>query len=191
MARRKRTPDPPPKARRPSLLDDPEKVALMEAAVQAGQPFSRAAAVAGVDERLFRGWMKRGRDAIDAEITHVEMNEPGEFERDDPYQEFAERIIVASAQGELRLLTRISKAAERAWRAAAWILERRFAADYTPAQRLELSGNSERPIQFATAAQHPIDRTAAAAEALDALVGIGMLPSDLAHAVETVTTDDD
>lgn len=192
MARRTKKPPEParPPGRRSTVLDDPAKVELMVAAVQAGQPYSRAAALAGVPVRQFHAWMKRGREAIEAEVTHDELNEPGPFERDDPYQGFAERIIAASARGELRILSHVNKAAERDWRAGAWLLERRFPDEYTPARRLELAGNSDRPLSFVPAPAHPVNREAAAAEALDALAGLGLLPSNLGDAVESVNDDD-
>lgn len=77
-------------------------------AVRAGLTHERAAAAAGIDERTFYNWMKRG-----------ESSTRGIF------FQFFQDIKKAEAEGELALVARIQRAAsEGTWQAAAWLLER-------------------------------------------------------------------
>jgi hypothetical protein len=85
------------------------------AGIRAGLPYRLAAEAAGVSESTFHQWQRgqfpRGADkALRAE--------------------FLEALTRAKGESARRLTALISTAATDDWRAAAWLLERRFPGDY-------------------------------------------------------------
>jgi hypothetical protein len=85
------------------------------AGVRAGLPYRLAAEAAGIHYDTFNEW-KQGR-----------------FPRGADRQlrtEFSDQLTRAQGQSALRLTALISTAAKDDWRAAAWILERRFPKDF-------------------------------------------------------------
>jgi transposase len=80
--------------------------------IRAGQRLEVAAAVAGVSDRSVRSWMAKGELAG---ATNAR------------YRAFRLAARQAEVDAEAILVTRVSKAAAAgSWRAAAWLLERRF-----------------------------------------------------------------
>jgi class 3 adenylate cyclase len=78
-------------------------------AIRAGNFVEVAARYAGISASTYYEWCARG-----------ERGEPG-------FAEFVEAVDQALAEAEVRLVSRISKAAQEGdWRAAAWKLPRRF-----------------------------------------------------------------
>ena len=77
-------------------------------AVRAGLRYREAALAAGIDERTFYNWKRRGEEA-----------------KSGIYFQFFQSLKEAEARGELALLARIQAASQETWQAAAWILERR------------------------------------------------------------------
>ena len=97
---------------RPSKLT-PEVEARIAEAVELGATWERAADAAGVGASTLRDWRQRG--------------EAGEV----PFVAFVATIKRAEGAGVERALRTIREAAEGgAWQASAWILERRYPADY-------------------------------------------------------------
>lgn len=89
-----------------------------------------AAAKAGIPERTYYDWKKRGID-----------------EPDGIYGELVERMQVAEAEAEVRACAIIAAAAPRYWQAAAWWLERTRPNEYGLRQRRENQGaTKEREI---------------------------------------------
>ena len=91
----------------------PEVEARIVEAVELGATWERAADAAGVGASTLGLWRRRG-EAGDA-----------------PYSSFLAALKRAEGAGVERALRSIRKAAEGgAWQASAWLLERRYPADY-------------------------------------------------------------
>jgi hypothetical protein len=90
--------------RRPILLDSRIKRKLLTA-IEWGNTYKDACAHAGIGMTTFMTWMAKGRD------TDEKM-----------YVKFREQVIRATSQGNVRLVQKINKAADKDWRAAAHIL---------------------------------------------------------------------
>ena len=91
----------------------PETQARIVEAVELGATWERAADAAGVGASTLRDWRQRG--------------EAGEK----PFAAFLASVKRAEGAGVERALRVIRKAAEGgAWQASAWLLERRYPADY-------------------------------------------------------------
>lgn len=140
----------------------PETVARLLKAVRAGLPYHLAAEAAGISETTFYEWQR------------------GEFPRgaDKALKaQFSEELTRARGESALRLMALISSAAPDDWRAAAWILERRFPKDFGR-HVLELTGEHGGPVQVEVQAlqrvilkaleQHPDARLEVAAALMDA-----------------------
>ncbi len=95
---------------RPSAFDSETANRVIEG-VRRGLTFKNAAALAGISYSTLNRWRKRGRDA------------EGENDR---YRQFWKRLERAEGEAALRLLNCINAAAKKDWKAATWILERRF-----------------------------------------------------------------
>lgn len=109
----------------------PETVGLLMKGVRAGLPYHLAAEAAGIGETTFYEWQR------------------GEFPRGadkDLKAHFAEDLMRAKGGSAARLMILVNNAAAEDWRAAAWILERRFPQDFGK-QLLELSGPDGGPMQ--------------------------------------------
>lgn len=92
-----------------------ETVDTLIRAIRAGLPFARACEVAGIAESTFYQW------------------QAGDFPRGadkDLKAEFSEALTRARGQSALSLVERIQSATLTDWRAAAWLLERRFPGDW-------------------------------------------------------------
>ena len=97
---------------RPSKLTPAVAARILEA-VELGATWERAADAAGVGASTLGLWRRRG--------------EAGEV----PYVTFIAALKRAESAGVERALRSIRKAAEGgAWQASAWLLERRYPADY-------------------------------------------------------------
>lgn len=84
--------------------------ATVVAALRQGRPLVDAAALAGLERRDVREWVRRGTDPRD-ERFHV-------------YRKFATDVGKAIAEYRGDLLDTIRAASEKNWTAAAWLLER-------------------------------------------------------------------
>jgi len=109
----------------------PETVDLLLKGIRAGLPYHLAAEAAGVSETVFYEW-QRGRFPRGADK--------------DLKAHFTEELTRAKGVSAARLMSLINGAAAEDWRAAAWILERRFPKDFGK-QLLELSGPDGGPMQ--------------------------------------------
>ena len=97
---------------RPSLLSRDVRDRLL-AAIRTGATRRAAAASAGIGLATFHRWLERGQHARSGE-----------------YRDFRDAVRQADAHAEYVLLRRIARASRTDWRAAAWILERRFPHKY-------------------------------------------------------------
>lgn len=101
------------KVGRPTALT-PERHEQLIRLVRGGAYLETACAIAGVDSRTVRDWMRFGaRPDAKPEL-----------------QRFRADMIEAVAECEKELVGFVAKAAPADWKAAAWILERRFAGRY-------------------------------------------------------------
>lgn len=123
-ARKPRARKPPAKPRAiiTKLNEDTQK-AICDV-IRAGNYMETAAAYAGINRDTLYEWMKKGRAARTAGRNNI-------------YSRFVEELELALAQGEVRDLAIIGKAAEQVWQAAAWRLERRMPDKYGRRTRVE------------------------------------------------------
>lgn len=98
-----------------------DKADAIVAAVRAGATLRLAAASAGISLDTLARWRKR-------------------------FAAFADRLTEAEGKAAVRPLALIAEAAKRDWRAAAWLLERRFPEEYGR-QRHEHTGADGGPIE--------------------------------------------
>ena len=101
--------------------------------IQLGLKYEQAALAAGISERTLYNWKKRGKNA-----------------KSGKYFQFVQALKKAEAEGEGMLVTRIQKAAQETWQAAAWILERRHPERWARTTKNEIMGKdgSELAIRF-------------------------------------------
>lgn len=81
--------------------------------IRAGGYVETAAAVAGISKATYHDWIKRGDPA-------------GVKAADAPFRDFRDKVEQAKAEGEATLVTRLAIAAQKDWKAAAWMLERQY-----------------------------------------------------------------
>lgn len=118
-----------------------ETVNTLLAAIRAGMPFHLAAAHAGIGETTFHEWQR------------------GKFPRGADKQlkaEFPERLTRARGYAALRLVALIQDAAPKDWRAAAWMLERRYPEDFGRREAVELTGKGGEPLQVEASAMQRV-----------------------------------
>ena len=109
---------------RPSKLN-PEVSEKIVRAIRAGNYPEVAARHAGVHPATYYRWMERG----ELEGSAVE---------DDPYRQFRAEVDRAIADAEAAEVGLVIKAARDGdWRAAAWLLERRFSERWARRERLD------------------------------------------------------
>jgi hypothetical protein len=118
---------------RPHLLDHVASKRVVDL-VKAGNFPETAAAAAGISRPTLRGWLlegaqlRRKRD----EGTAKKLTK-----RQRLLMDFSSEIEKAFGEAEARDVLLIGKHAESDWRAAAWRLERRNRAQWSPVQRIE------------------------------------------------------
>lgn len=109
---------------RPSKLT-PEVSERIVRAIRAGNYPEVAAAHAGIHASTYYRWMERGALA-------------GEAPEDDPYRHFRAEVARALADSEAAEVGLVVQAARGGdWRAAAWVLERRFPDRWARRERVE------------------------------------------------------
>jgi len=105
---------------------------LMVDALRQGNHLEVAAALGGLSREDVYKWMKRG------------LAEP-----EGDYGQFAKDVKAAMAEAEVRSVQVIAEAAERDWKAAAWMLERRAPARWgRPSQEsVDLTAERQRMLE--------------------------------------------
>lgn len=116
-----------PPGRPPKLT--PEVMDVVVNAIAAGNYMDTAAALAGVDKVSLYRWIKKGANATRG------------IKRD-----FYKRVTEAMARAEARGVTGISIAAQKDWKAAAWLLERRYAKRWGKREEHTLKGDPKAPL---------------------------------------------
>ena len=120
---------------RPTKLT-PEVQDKIVNALRAGNYQETAAKYAGISDKTFYEWMRRG-------------------ESDDPkeaiFVEFRQAVEKAKSDAEVRDVALIDKAAsDGTWQAAAWKLERKYPHRWGRVNRTEISGPEGQPIKVET-----------------------------------------
>lgn len=125
---RKKTPDTAPSSLgRPTKLT-PDVQTRLEAALKAGATQELAAMRAGIGVSTFYAWKKKAEEG------------------DADFKDFLDVIDAAAAEGAMKALEKISLAMDDDWKAAAWILERRYPEMYGR-QRIEHTGKDGGPVE--------------------------------------------
>ena len=151
-----------------SKLNDEAQKSIV-GAIEAGCYAKVAAEAAGITEACYYAWLKRGQTELDR-VAEGSGRKIKEAER--PYVEFLESVTRAQGTGEVSAVQTIEKAAKAGdWKAAAWMLERRFSARWANTQRLEvmLEKEMDAVLGVLEAALEPDDFRRAAS----AIAGIG------------------
>ena len=121
---------------RPTKLDDDVSGRII-AYIRQGQYVETAAAAAGISKFTFYEWLKRG-----AAIRGAAKPPRSEL----PYLAFSNAVERAMAEAEIRDVNIVGAASITQWQAAAWRLERRNPTRWGRRDRIELSGDEERPV---------------------------------------------
>lgn len=110
---------------RPTKLTSEVEERLVHA-ISVGATFKDACPYAGISYQTFLNWRKRAQKALE----QAEEGDEEPEEMTDRFVEFFDRIKKAQGEAAVGLLTTINKAAHRDWKAAAWMLERRYPESY-------------------------------------------------------------
>ncbi len=97
--------------------------------VNAGAPIPHACEAVGVPWPTCKDWLRKGRKGIK------------------PYAAFVAAMKQAKAAHATGSVLCVTKAGGKDWRAAAWILERRYPKHYAPPSRFEVSGKDGKAIE--------------------------------------------
>jgi hypothetical protein len=108
----------------------PDIIRLVGGALATGTVLDDAAAIAGVAPSTFYEWLRCGR------------NNGSPLER-----ELVAEVDTALARFRSSMTTSIAAHAANDWRAAGWLLERRFPDEFGPTRRVEVGGPGGGPVQ--------------------------------------------
>ena len=92
-------------------------------ALRTGATMVAAAAKGGINKSTLYDWLEKGR--LEKEAAAARGVEPA-----GAFAEFADAVMRARAESEVLHLENIAVAGRKDWRAAAWILEKRFPQAY-------------------------------------------------------------
>ena len=121
-------------AARPTKLT-PDVQELIVVGINAGLTFRLPCGLAGVNPATFYRWLEKGETA-----------------KSGAFREFCDTVSRAKADSALRLVSQITLQAPTDWRAAAFLLERRFPDDY--GKRSEVTGKDGGPVKVEAKTQH-------------------------------------
>ena len=121
-------------AGRPTKLTPDVQEAIVDG-INAGLTYRMSCARAGVTHATFYRWLEKGETA-----------------KSGAFREFCDTVSRAKADSALRLVSQITLQAPTDWRAAAFLLERRFPDDY--GKRSEITGKDGGPVKVEAKTQH-------------------------------------
>ena len=124
------TPKSCPPIKKPLFIKRPEIIKEITDAVRVGCYDYIAAQAAGIDPRAFVNWMNWG--------------EAGK----EPYVQVYESVKKARGEMERRNLTIITKASDKSWQAAAWLLERTSPERFGVRGKYEHTGKDGGPLHM-------------------------------------------
>jgi hypothetical protein len=125
---------------RPSLLTD-ETADQLVAMLRLGNYLYVAVRAAGISRQTFDRWMLRGES---------------DLPEDEPFKAFRARVERARAEGQVRHVATVSRAAETDWRAATWLLERQYPSLWG-AVSVKVRGDEAEPVEERAAAPAAAD----------------------------------
>jgi hypothetical protein len=129
-------------------------------AIVAGLPATFVPPFAGIAKQTFSDWLKRGAQAIEAELEGREVPES-----EKPYMELSNQVDKAVSILALRCLKTINQATEGirnddgtfaiapSWQAAMTLLERRLPEHFGRKDRIEHTGDANSPVVVSTLAE--------------------------------------
>lgn len=132
---------------RPTKLDA-DAAEVIVRILEIPQSIATACEAAGIDEKTYHNWAKRGKAAAKAAEKGEDVPEA-----DAPFLHFFRRTKKARATGKVELLDVIRAVARdrqepKRWQAAAWLLERMYPKEFGRRYiKLEASGPDDGPIQ--------------------------------------------
>jgi transposase len=120
----------------------PELIANMAECLELGYTIKLACEACGIVTSTFADWMNKG--------------EAGE----EPFTEFSSAVRAAQKKAADYHLRSVQKHANVDWRAAAWMLERRFPDDYGKKDSVKLSGEIKTETVFSKMTDEELERLA-------------------------------
>lgn len=136
---------------RPIKLNDEVREKIVQI-VRAGNYIETAAAYAGVSKDSLYGWMRRGERE---KVRLANGEKPSGKEQ--IFVAFVDAISIALAESEARDVAIIGRAAESAWQASAWRLERKFPDRWGRKDRIEHAGVDGKAIQVEQAIETTVN----------------------------------
>lgn len=125
---------------RPTKLTEERQERICKA-LQKGVSIEGACNLAGVSERVFYKWRKRGREELErVEEGHANCSVRKEEQR---YVQFVQETTRAIGESEEYLVKSIREAAPETPNAALRMLERRFPERWSKKQKIEHEGETE------------------------------------------------
>ena len=118
----------------------PEVQEIIVDGINAGLTLGLTCARAGVARSTFYDWLEKGEAAKSGVLM-----------------EFSDTVSRARADSAMRLVSQITLQAPTDWRAAAFLLERRFPDDY--GKRSEITGKDGGPVKVEAKTQHVFQPT--------------------------------
>jgi hypothetical protein len=120
--------------------------------LEEGTTIKTAATLAGISERGYHLWKKRGREEIDR-VDESPRRSVRKSER--MYVEFVKRTEQARRKAVRKRVENVRDAGKEDWRAAAWMLERMDKENWTKKERHEISGPDGGPVEHSFAWYDP------------------------------------
>lgn len=106
--------------------------------VEWGVSFKDAALASGVGPRSFFRWTAAGREALARQEAGEELTE-----EDGVFVGFLEAVAEAEAKFKASMVLTINKASVTSWQSAAWLLERKYPAEFGLRQVMQLDIRQE------------------------------------------------
>lgn len=128
-----------------------------------------------------------GGSLVDA-ADYVGVCRDALFKRMRSHPELRERVDQAAAQGKLRLIAKVGSSSS--WQASAWMLERKFAAEFGRKSQLDIGNSDGKPLELKVEQEvkHTFDMNAFAA--LFAKMAQATSVVDASHALQDELTAD-
>lgn len=121
----------------------PIRVVAISALVKLGVPLPTAATSLRCG-RVVGRWAKKGRDDAERDIP------PGFGPGESPHRYFIDEMAAAQAQAEASLVTAIAMAAPNDWKAAAYLLERRYTKRWNLTSKLEIQAGAGKQLEISS-----------------------------------------
>ena len=136
---------------RPGKLT-PETIETLVDMVRDGNPFVTACEAAGINKDTRINWMRDAKKRLDDASQFVSLHPDKE---DEIYRAVSKHLevqlfletIKAEADYKKTLLKRVKKQSKRDWKAAAWLLAKRWPNEFGEKAQLEITGADGEPVK--------------------------------------------